>query len=65
MKRLAPVTDDPSVVTVTSRAPSSALGAMVIFAVMLKVPFAATELTVTPCPKLTVEEDVNSCRRLR
>jgi hypothetical protein len=58
VKRLAPVTDDPSVVTVTSRTPSSALGAMVMFAVMLKVPFATTELTVTPCPKLTVEDEV-------
>ena len=58
MKRFAPTTDDPSVVTVTSRAPSNAFGAIVMFAVMLKVPFATTELTVTPCPKLTVEEEL-------
>ena len=44
--------------TVTSRAPSNAFGAIVMFAVMLKVPFATTELTVTPCPKLTVEEEL-------
>jgi hypothetical protein len=57
VKALFSVTDPPpgpALLTVTSRAPVAACGAMVILAVSVVVPDVATEFTVTSAPKLTV-----------
>ena len=55
LNRLTPVTGVPLVVTVTSRAPTVAPEAIVMFAVRLTGLLNVTPLTVIPLPKLTVE----------